>query len=208
MKSDYIPRQQKGASSDVIEKVILKNQEEAQQQFAIAKHRLLDITHWGEIAKGPSSEFSLTDEAGNEITREAIVGDHIKINLPGPGNWAGGGDDWVRIESIAHYADPVTDEEAVVMTVKPSPNPTNDSADIAHFFKDEATSTFLVKRTGNYLNSGVHGRNELPNVNSGVIDSIRNRMIALSAMAGFSSPQWKHLAMGLIDTGTVNDKNN
>jgi uncharacterized protein YjlB len=203
MKSDYIPRQLRGAKSDVEEKVDLDNKQQAQQQFKVAKERLLDISRWAKIAKGPSSTFCLTDSSGNEINRLAIKGDHIKINLPGPGSWIGGGNDWVRIESINHYTDTILDEEATVMTVKPSPNPCTNRPEIAHFFKDTATSTFLVKRHRCTLNAGVHGRNELPNTQTKLIDRLRNRLIALSAMAGLSSPQWKHLAKGLINSDYI-----
>jgi hypothetical protein len=47
----------------------------------------------------------------------------------------------------------------------------------------------------------VHGRNEKPNTNSdAVADKIRNTLVGLGAIAGFSKIQWKNLVKGLIHT--------
>jgi uncharacterized protein YjlB len=199
MKNDYIPKQKMGAKADVVEQVNLDTKQEAQQQFTIAAKRLLDVSNWGAIAKGPSSEFCLADNLGNEIKRLAMEGDHIKINLPGPGTWIGGGDDWVKIESIIHNTDTLLDEEITVMTVRPCPNPLSSDTAVAHFFTDAATSTFMVKRHSSTLNAEVHGRNEEPNTDGKLFDGIRNRLVAWGDMAGLSNPQWKNLAKGLIN---------
>lgn len=202
MEKDYIPKQEEGAQNNTVEQIELPDKQQARRQFKIARKRLLDIANWALIAHGPSSEFCLSDELGNEITRPAQVGDHIKIDLPGPGSWLGGGNDWVKIECIIEDKDIDLDEEVTVITVRPCANPLSTEPVIAHFFDDKATNTFMVMRRQNTLLAGVYGRNELPNDEHDLISKIRNKIVAISDMAGFSHPQWKHLTQGLIHIPT------
>ena len=75
----------------------------------------------------------------------------------------------------------------------------NTKNDIAHFFSDEATSSFVVKREKNRVIAGVYGRNEKPNTDSETLtDSIRNTAMAAGALSGFSKIQWKSLVAGLL----------
>ncbi|MBC8052817.1 MAG: hypothetical protein H7Y13_07110 [Sphingobacteriaceae bacterium] len=70
---------------------------------------------------------------------------------------------------------------------------------MAHFFKDDASSTFLVQRNGLTVKAEVHGRNEQANTNTEkFIDKARNILVAAGAMLGFSDFQWKSLVKGLI----------
>ena len=55
---------------------------------------------------GPlSARFTVTDEYGNEVARFAEVNDHIRIDIPGLGNSAGDGFDWVQVKSIGEKTD-------------------------------------------------------------------------------------------------------
>ena len=68
------------------------------------------------------------------------------------------------------------------------------------FFKEDATSTFIVERDGNNLRAAVHGRNELPNTKADKpLDKARNAIVGLGAMLGLSNPQWKSLVKGILD---------
>ena len=89
---------------------------------------------------------------------------------------------------------------SLTQKVKPASNPTNADSETAHFFKDEASSTFLVKRDFKTIAAEVHGRNEKPNTDASIKDSIRNVLVALGAMLGFSTVQWKSLVKGLVKT--------
>ena len=86
------------------------------------------------------------------------------------------------------------------MTVRPVADPRKPAAEIAHFYKEASTNTFIVRRDGLRLSAGAHGRNETPN-NEGVDlhDKIRNTAIALMARVGLSGPQWQKLVDGLLD---------
>ena len=81
----------------------------------------------------------------------------------------------------------------------PSVNPDHVKDGIAHFFKEGASSTFIVRRNGKTITAYYFGRNEVPNIKDlPVVDAIRNKLVATSAMAGISSLQWTALLKGLL----------
>ncbi len=199
IEDQNIPPQQKGNQVDTQHEVTLNNRQEAEQLFASAKKRLLDVSRWKEVAQGISSDFQLTDSSGVEVNRPAQVGDHFKIHIPAPGPDSGNGNDWVRIENIQDETDEQADIQIVSIRVRPAANPQNPDAATSHFFNQDSTSTFIVKRKGNTVTAEVHGRNEVPNGQAdGVWDTIRHAVVALGAILGFSDQQWKNLTEGLL----------
>ncbi|MEJ2903572.1 hypothetical protein [Pedobacter panaciterrae] len=195
--ASHVPEQQNGTEMNAVEKVELASVAEAVDFFKIVKERLLDINQWAKIAGTEMSNFYLTDSSGHQVSRFAIDGDHIKIDIPGPGTVAGKGYDWVRIEQI--ITEELDGAEVLSITVRPSANPLNDKEDTAHFLTDEATSTFQVKRMGNTVSAEEHGRNEMPNTGTdNTLDNIRNVFVGWGAKIGLSYPQWKALVKGLL----------
>ena len=103
------------------------------------------------------------------------------------------------IEKIEAAGDGYSVEEYLSMTARPTPNPQQPDPEIAHFYKDIASNTFIVKRTGKLVTVAIHGRNETPNnAEVDLHDKIRNTLVALSARIGLAGPQWKKLARGLL----------
>lgn len=193
-----IPKQEKGNQVDTLHEVTLGSQEEAVQLFEVAKNRLLHVSRWGEVANGASSGFQLTNSHGFEVDRPAQKGDHFKIHIPAPGPDSGNGEDWVKIEAIQDEADTEADVQVVSIRVRPSSNPQKPGADTSHFFGEDATSTFVVKRKGTTVSAEVHGRNEVPNLHAdGIWDTVRHAVVAVGAILGFSNQQWKNLTEGL-----------
>jgi len=199
IENDNIPAQQKGNHHDTVEQITVKTREHAIRLYHEARLRLLDMSKWSQVANGPSSEFTLTDSEGHKITRLVQQGDKLKIDLPGPGALIGGGNDWVEIEHIQDELDSFSDTEVTSIRVRPTRNPESDQAAVAHFFNNDATNTFLIKRTGTTVSAEIHGRNEIPNTHGNFIDVVRHIGVAMSSMFGFAKPQWKHLAEGLLD---------
>lgn len=195
-----IPEQQKGNKVDVIHQETLKSREAAEKLFEAAKKKLVNVSHWGEVADGVSAGFQLTDKAGAEVDRPAQEGDCFKINIPAPGSDSGNGDDWVRIEAIQDESDQAADIQITSIRVRPTSNPQSPANDTAHFYHEDATSTFVVKRKGNTVSAEVHGRNEIPNMEAnGFWDTIRHTVVAVGAILGFSNKQWKNLVEGLTE---------
>jgi hypothetical protein len=131
------------------------------------------------------------------MKRSPLPGDYFKIDIPGPGPATGDGYDWVRIEAVEEINNP--EVESVLVRVRPASNPQNANPDVAHFFSEEATSNFVVQRTGTRVTAEVHGRNEKPNTAAeALVDKVRNTAVAAGAMTAFSKLQWKNLVNGLV----------
>ena len=200
MKKEFeeiIPHQEKGTQSNTESDAEFLDEKTAKDFFLIAKDRLLHINQWHELSGEGSAEFSLTDEHGNKVYRLPRIDDYFKIDIPGPGSSSGEGEDWVRIEAIEENDD--INDQWIAIRVRPAPSPLNNDKDIAHFFSDTATSTFIVRRENNKVIAGVYGRNEKPNMKAEEFkDKVRNAAIALGAMVGISKIQWKNLVKGIV----------
>lgn len=195
-----IPQQQKGNQLDTQHEVTLKSPKEAKALFETAKKRLLDVSHWGEISNGFSSSFQLTDSNGQKVDRPVQKGDCFRISLPAPGPDSGNGDDWVRVENIQDEQEENADIGIISVRVRPTSDPQNPKPETAHFYTDDATSTFVVKRKGNTVSAEVHGRNEVPNMQTTDLwDTLRHVAVAVGSILGLSNQQWKNLTEGLIE---------
>jgi hypothetical protein len=200
MKTDEtIPKQQEGNSSDTEEYVDSSTQRQAHSSFVDASRRLLNINNWGDISGAMSATFQLTDDKGVMLDRPPRPGDYIRINIPGPGTSAGRGYDWVHIEAIEDRSDPAGRKESLTMRVRPTSSPANDESDVAHFFDEDATSTFVIERNDLRVSASVHGRNEMPNKDvQRPTDKMRNTIVANAATSGMSKLQWSLLTKGLV----------
>lgn len=195
---ENIPEQQEGLAVDVEDTVELATESEAVDFFRCVKNRLLNINAWHKYAGALSANFRLTDKEGNETQRLPQKDDYFKINIPAPGIKTGEGYDWVQVEEIAEQG--AGAEEFISVRVRPASSPVNDNRDVAHFYTDDATSNFIVKRKGCKVTAGVYGRNEKPNVKAAdnLLDKLRNAVVGTGGVGGFSKLQWKALVNGLL----------
>lgn len=193
-----IPKHEGGVDVNVEDNVTFSSEMEASDFFRIVKQRLLNVNQWKDWAGALSASFQLTDEKGADIETNPQQGNYFKINIPAPGIVTGEGYDWVQIEEVKEEAE--KDCEYVAIRVRPAPSPLNENKDVAHFYTDEATSNFIVRRDGTKVTAGVYGRNEKPNVKEAdtVIDKIRNAVVGTGGVGGFSKLQWKALVSGLL----------
>ncbi len=196
-EKDIVPEHSSGVQTNTESFAELSSEKEAKDFYKVVKERLLHVNGWHELGGNLTADFQLTDEQGKDIEREVRQGDFFKIDIPGPGPAAGDGYDWVRVETVEE--DGKEEEEFVAIRVRPTSSPKNDNPDVAHFFSEEATSCFMVKRQGNKVMAAVYGRNEKPNTGSEkIMDKARNTAIATGAASGFSKLQWKSLVNGLV----------
>ena len=189
-----VPPQKEGAKSDIKYCVRAFGEREGLDLYNKARKNLLDINRWQEFAGKLSAEFRLTDPFGKLVERLPLQGDYIRIHLP---TAATDKFEWVRIEAIKEQAH---HEKLnwIMMRVRPS-DPPRQQEETEHFFSKEATSSFIVERTGRKVQASVRGRNELPNLETpGLFNKIRNIFIGLGAMLGLNYPQWKGLVRGLL----------
>jgi len=195
---DPIPHQHEGKQLDLHSEKALDSLEQSKDFYQLVKNRLLHAHEWHHIAEIPAATFVLTDQDGNKLMRKMQENDLLRIDIPGPGNSSGDGYDWVRVDNITEEEN--LNEELCSITLRPTSNPENDDKEVAHFFKNMATSTLLVKRLDLKVIVEYHGRNELINSDSSKLtDKIRNMIVGLAAKLGLSFSQWKSLIEGLVD---------
>ena len=193
-----IPEHHDGVEVNVEDSVELSNEDEAKRFFRVVRDRLLNVNQWKDWAGALSAGFQLTDGEGKQIDTLPQKGNFFKIDIPAPGIASGEGYDWVQVEEVKEEAE--NNSEFVTVRVRPAPSPVNEKKDVAHFYSDEATSNFIVRREGKTVTAGVYGRNEKPNVkkSDSVIDKIRNAVVGTGGVSGFAKLQWKALVSGLL----------
>lgn len=198
MESEHIPEQYTGASVDVVNSKSFDSFEDAKEFYIIARKKLLSVNDWENIAGSGSADFQLYSADKKPAQRLAQKGDYFRINIPGPNNPSGDGDDWVQVQNIIEEEG--VESTCTSITVSPVSCPLNDDKDVAHFFTDVASSTFIVRYHNNEVFAEVHGRNEKPNIkNVDAGDMIRNTLVASGSVLGFSKFQWKKLTTGLME---------
>ncbi|WP_316739174.1 hypothetical protein [Pedobacter aquatilis] len=184
-----------GTRMDVVEKREFGSEKLAKDFFKKYSKRLLEVNRWGAFAG--LSAFQLITNKGIRKQGQAVVGDFIRIDIPGPGSQNGRGYDWVIIEEIGEFNS--ENSQVLAMRVRPCPHPLSKEEGVAHFLTAEATSTFLIRQKGNAVFSQEHGRNEIANTQQGnLYDKGRNFAVGMAAKLGLSFPQWKSLLKGLI----------
>ena len=194
---EIVPAQFAGQEIETDATKELKDEARAKNSYNVAKKKLLDVNNWKRIAGTISAQFQIIDEKGEEVTRDVRKGDHLRINIPGPGSKEGDGYDWVLVEELKEINRGSL--QSVGFRVRPDENPFGKKNETSHFYSKEATSSFIICRENSQLISWIIDRNLLPNTRSGsLVDKVRDVVVGVSAIAGFSKVQWQQLADGLI----------
>lgn len=195
----FIPVQYTGEETETAHTVQAPDEQTAREWFDIVCLRLKDVNNWNKWCGFLSSGFHLTDEKGNKAATAVAVGQYIQIDIPGPGPVAGNGYDWVKIERL-EQVQINAGQELLVLQARPAVSPFNLNNGTAHFLRNEATSSFVVKRDGLEISAIVYGRNELPNTQvHETVDRIRNAIVGSTGAIGISKLQWKALVKGLFE---------
>lgn len=190
-----VPHNTIGKAVDINHTIKL-NKEEAKSTYNLARARLINPDCWRNLAGVGTAEFELI--SANEDFKQVQENDYLRINIPGPGSIVGDGYDWVKVEKIEENNFSETDR-SIGLKLRASSNPNNDKTDTAHFFKKEATSTFIIKLEDNVVTASYYGRNEVPNVeNVSMLDKVRNTVVATGAAIGLSELQWNALIKGFL----------
>lgn len=201
MAKDYLgilPEQYTGKELTVTATIELNDEQEAVKFFELAMNRLLDVNDWHRTADGFSATFQITDNLGKEVQRNVEKGDHLRIDIPGPGSKAGDGFDWVSVEDLKKLSE--NNRQSVGFRVRPSANPqNNNSRDTAHFYDSSATSNFIVQRIGNEVTALVIDKNLKPNADAeSLTGKLRDAAIGTTALLGISKIQWQNLVDGIV----------
>ena len=202
LKNDLgiIPEQYTGEDIETTSTLSFKNRTEALSFYQVASSRLLNVNEWHSVAGFVSGRFYLVNRSGEEVHRSVENGDYFKIDIPGPGNSEGDGFDWVHVEELKEIK--TEHLQSIGFRVRPTHNPLGKKDKTAHFYSNEATSTFIVTQKDDEVTVQIIDVNLKPNEEAGTItDKIRNVAIGVGAMKLFSKVQWKNLADGILKTG-------
>lgn len=192
-----VPAQKSGGFHDTESRKVF-DQALIPEKFEILKKRFFSVNQWESYSGKAFAAFKLHNFNGDPVDREPLIGDFIRIDIPGPGEAEAKGYDWVKITDICFYEDSFS--ESLSITCEPSVNPQNKkSRHIAHFYSSAASSTFMISRSTDHLQAAVYGRNERPNRNAKFLDVIRNLVIAIGGMMGIAKIQWKQLTDSFLD---------
>ena len=175
-------------------KKFFEDENESRSFFLDTRERLFNINEWNRNSS--PTGYVLFDESGRETnSRDIAIGMFIRIALYGSGKW-----DWVRVSEI--HDDP----NEVVITVKPSHDPTEQPPDresISHFFHPDAENNFCLQRQEKMVAFYVIGLNERQNTEfaDGLIESARNAAVAnIGYYSGLQKAVWKEFCLNFLST--------
>lgn len=191
-----VQHEAKLAQGDEVKDVIYSSQntfsdeQAAEEAFAHSVTKLLNVNGWSDLSLF-ASDFALHDPAGQlKPGGSAQMGDYIAITLPGPMP-----KNWVQIIHLD------VQKNRAEFTVQPSHDPTKNKPDeTAHFFCQEARSTFRVDRSGQTISAFEIGQQERIN-NEGPQAGERaiiNTVIAEAGWLFYQKIQWKLLTDYLV----------
>lgn len=190
-----IPLQMKGNFHDTESIQKFKNAQEGELKYNILRERFFEINKWGTYSKERNVVFTLCDSSGNIVDRLPLIGDYIKILLSDIKNPESDDYQWVRIDMIDK-----TNPNRVMIQCRPSKLPGNEFAgNIVHFHSVGTTSTFVISKGSDYVKMAIYGRNEKPNQNTDIVNSVKNMFIAFGRRVGASKIQWKQLTDGMVN---------
>lgn len=163
---------------------------QARAQFEKAKTRLLNPNQWKKLGPGlAAADFKLyCDDRRKAKEGAPEVGDFLKIRLPDLGPHV-----WCRVESLDQKPD------SLEVVVRPSPDPRENDPDIAHFFSEQTTNHFQLRRQGNQLVSRVVGRAEALNQTGHFGERLLSAVRLKGAWLGAKKPQWRSFTRKLIE---------
>ena len=193
-----LPHQYTGKEINAEKKISCPDEGQSRLMYETAKHRLQNVNQWHELSGELSASFQLFDNSGEPVNRAVQKGDYFRVDIPGPGSSTGEGYDWVLVEELVEEeSDELSSYE---FRVRPAPNPMTPTDKTAHFFSNESTSTFSVKREKQELTAGIYDRNTKPNKEAAnILDKTRNIAIATGALGGLSKLHWQHLVNKILE---------
>lgn len=178
-----------GSENNAVFFLICNSETEAFDKFRKLSEKLLQINDWKVNAGKNPTEFYLYNKE-DEKSALAQVNDLVKIKMPAPKNKLGNGFDWVIVNRIEPTEQ--TEMKVLLLQMKPHSCAESASGNIAHFYKETASNTFILAKKNKTLQFSIHGRNEVPNTGKvGFVSALRNFFVANGGIFGGSKVQWQ-----------------
>jgi hypothetical protein len=192
-----VPKNKMGSSNDAVATKTYADDQTAIKAFNAIEKMLFDVNSWTVTIPFGSVHFYLADPRGKPTYHEAEMGDFVKIKMPMLANSFGNGFDWVYVTKISKFSE--GDIAYTMIEMKPHSCIENAAGQIAHFYTNDSTNTFIVARSGSEIQVSVHGRNEIPNVKKlRIRHRLRNFFIGGGGIFGGSKLQWQNFVDTLI----------
>ena len=192
-----IPLQLIGGFHDTVSMVCAESLEDAQECFSILVARLMAVNSWETYSDKVKAGFTLLGIGTGESTADLEIGNFIRIDIPGIGNPSGGGYDWTKIVEIQKGED--AEYPFFLFTIKPCSAFGEPERPTAHFYTEDASNTFIVRKVGTCIYAEVHGRNELENSTNGpLMDNLRNKAVAVGSKVGLGNLNWLGFTKALL----------
>lgn len=194
-----IPAQVKGGSHDIVSMHCANSIDSAKDCFQKLQDRLMSVNEWHTFSAKVKTQFVLIDPLTDEPTTELKEGNLIQIDIPGPGSPSGSGFDWTVITDL-QIGNKNEDTPYFAFTIRPCPAPNTKDDTVAHFYDEESTNTFIVRRIGTCIYAEVHGRNQIENTSDvPVLDVVRNKAVAIGSKFGIGSLNWIGFTSALLE---------
>lgn len=166
-----------------------RDENTAREAFGKAREKVFDVNRWSSLS-AITADFILHDQLGRpKPTGRPEVGDHIRVELPGPAP-----ENWVQVIQVED------DENKAGFTARPCADPRDKTGSTEHFFTDASTSTFRVSLVGLTVFACQIGENERvnnQNPEAGERSAV-NTMIAGAGWLFYQKIQWKTLTDYLV----------
>lgn len=144
-----VPEHENGIKKDLEISVSTETIDDAEDDFVLAKEKLLDINNWGKHTAAFQLGFTLTDHNGKHVHRHAHKGDYIKVQSQTDNSIV----DWAYIEAIEYDDYPDVDVETIAMRLHPGMNPLDKNDN------KMATHIYVIERHDKTLYITYHSRN-------------------------------------------------
>ncbi len=194
-----IPLQQKGDYHDTVSMYCSDSIDSAKLVYDQVVVRLISVNKWKSFSDKVKAGFQLINSETELPTEELEIGNFLRVDVPGIANPSGNGYDWTRIIDIQNGND-MRECPFFALSVRPSPAPGGVEEKVAHFFTEESTNTFVVRRIGSCIYAEVHGRNEIENISDApLLDTMRNKAVAIGSKIGLGDLNWLGFTKALLE---------
>ncbi|MBW8523710.1 hypothetical protein K0U91_00540 [Chryseobacterium chendengshani] len=184
-----LPPNKDGSKNNAVAFLICDTEAKAFEKFSELSQKLLKINQWKLYARKNPTEFYLHQKE-NEKSAIAQLKDFVKIKMPAPKNQSGKGFDWVMVNDMQSIDQP--ELKVFLLQMKPHSCPISSKKNVAHFYTEAASNTFVLAQKDKIIQMSIHGRNEIPNTKKlGLINSLRNFFVASGGIFGGSKVQWQ-----------------
>lgn len=199
MEHPTIPEQLKGGCHDIVSMQCANTVDIAKLYYEELQRRLIAVNEWHSFSEKNKAKFVLINPITNQATDKLEIGNLIRIDIPGPGSPSGSGFDWTEITNI-EIGNEGQEFPYFSFTVKPCPAPNTTDKTVAHFYDEESTNTFIVRRVGTCIYAEVHGRNQIENTSDApLLDILRNKAVAIGSKFGIGSLNWMGFTSALLE---------